>query len=169
MDRRGSVVVGALLNWRVKSEVDGSINEDRIPCSTRMWQARRGKKWTNPLVLPAAGLEAIERGNCHYYIESSILYYWTLQGYITRRPCPRVLPRGHTTQRARWKIFKLSLTVTFWQGYSWDIPRIVQHHLQVAQPEVILGNFELWYWTQCYPIRNRILNSLLLNITCNIE
>ena len=31
---------------------------------------------------------------------------------ITRRPCPRVRPRGHTTQRARGEIFKLLLRQT---------------------------------------------------------
>ena len=44
VDRRGSVVVGALLNGRVKSEVDGSVNKDRVPSFTRTWRAERAKK-----------------------------------------------------------------------------------------------------------------------------
>ena len=72
--------------------------------------SRASKTRTNPLVLPSAGLAAMQRGNGHCYIESSFLYSRTSRGYITRRPCPRVLPRGHTTQRARWEIFKLSLS-----------------------------------------------------------
>ena len=31
-------------------------------------------------------------------------------GIISRRPCPRVLPRSHATQQARWKIFQLFLS-----------------------------------------------------------
>ena len=38
-----------------------------------------------------------------------ILESRTRRGYITRRLCPRVRPRGHTTQRASGEIFKLSL------------------------------------------------------------
>ena len=50
-------------------------------------------------------------------IVSSFLYSRTRgrRGYILllnpgRLPCPRVLPKGHTTQRARGEIFKLSLS-----------------------------------------------------------
>ena len=42
-------------------------------------------------------------------MESSFFSFRTRRGYINRRPCPRVRPRGHTTQRARGEIFKLSL------------------------------------------------------------
>ena len=48
-----------------------------------------------------------------YYIESSFLSSRTRQGYVTRWPCPRVLPRGHTAQQARGGIFKLSLIGNF--------------------------------------------------------
>ena len=62
----------------------------------------------------------LQRGIGHCYIESCsgesaiatlnllFLYSRTRRGYINRRPCPRVRPRGHTTQRARGEIFKLS-------------------------------------------------------------
>ena len=62
-----------------------------------------------PLVLPAAGLAAMQRGNGHCNMESSFLYSRTRRGYINSRPCPRVLP---TTQRARGEIFKLSLAAS---------------------------------------------------------
>ena len=39
-------------------------------------------------------------------------------GIISRRPCPRVLPRRHATQRARSEIFKLSLPTG--QSNSWN-------------------------------------------------
>ena len=47
-------------------------------------------------------LAAMQRGNGHCYMESSLFSSRTRRGYINRRPCPRVRPRGHTTQRARW-------------------------------------------------------------------
>ena len=65
-------------------------------------------------VLPAAGLAAMQRGNRdgHCYMESSLFFSSrTCWGYINRRPCPRVRPRGHTTQRARGEIFKLSVAL----------------------------------------------------------
>ena len=59
--------------------------------------------------VPAAGLAAMQRGNGHCYMESSFFPSRTRRGYMNRRPCPRVRPRGHITQRARGEIFKLSL------------------------------------------------------------
>ena len=85
---------GLMSDVELKREVDGSVNEGRVPSSTKIWLAERAKNWTDPLVLPAAGLAAMQRGNGHYYIKSSSLYSRTSLGYITRRPCPRVLPRG---------------------------------------------------------------------------
>ena len=82
---------------------------------------KRAKKWTNPVVLPAACLAAMQRGNGHFYMESSFLILEPgprRRGYINRRPCPRVRPRGHTTQRARGEIFKLSLPTG--QSNSWN-------------------------------------------------
>ena len=50
----------------------------------------------------------MQRGNCHCFIESSLLYCGIRRGFY-----PGAVPSGpalgHTTQRARWEIFKLSL------------------------------------------------------------
>ena len=95
--------VELMLDVELKSKVDGSVNEDRIPasaskkmnkspCSARCWPSCH-----------AAGKRLLLHG-----IFSSVLS--NPPGYITRLPCPRVRPRGHTTQRARREIFKLSLS-----------------------------------------------------------
>ena len=39
---------------------------------------------SGPLVLPAAGLAAIQRGNCHYYFEFSLLYSGIRRGFYSR-------------------------------------------------------------------------------------
>ena len=76
----------AHLNQNMASRASEKMNKS--PCSSRCC------------------LAAVQRGNGHGY---RFLYSRTRRGYITRLPCPWVLPRGHTTQLARGEIFKLSL------------------------------------------------------------
>ena len=68
-----------------------------------------GHSDTNPLVLPAAGLAAILRRNGPCYMESSFLFFSNPPAVYQPPAVPSVRPRGHTTQRARGEIFKLSL------------------------------------------------------------
>ena len=51
---------------------------NKHPCSSRCWPSGH-----------AAGKRPLLHG----------IFFLTLRGYINRRPCPRVRPRGHTTQR----------------------------------------------------------------------
>ena len=71
---------------------------NKSPCSSRCMAAR-----------PFSGETAIASNlllHGIFFLFSSR----TRRGYmINSRPCPRVRPRGHTTQRARGEIFKLSL------------------------------------------------------------
>ena len=87
----------------LKSKVDGSVNEDRVPSSTRIWRSDRSKKRTNPLVLPAAGLAAMQWGNSYCYMESSLLYSRASLGSVfsspawavfSSQPNPPAVPSG---------------------------------------------------------------------------
>ena len=55
----------------------GSVDEDRIPSSTRIWRAERAKKRTIPLVLSAAaGRRSGERGHCLHIGRIVVLQLW---------------------------------------------------------------------------------------------
>ena len=76
--------------------MDRSKNEDRVPSSTRIWQAERAKKCTNSLVPPGAAWRPCSGEIVIAYIEGIVVYSSAARDYI-----PAAVPSG-ADQEARY-------------------------------------------------------------------
>ena len=80
-------------------------------------RAREKRTYPGPLFFPQrpSGPAAGTSPSLRLTVTSKVLLFILRPlGIISWRPCPRVRPRRHATQRARrrWEIFKLSLSAT---------------------------------------------------------
>ena len=109
------------------ASTESERENEQIPCSS---EAAAG---------PGLAAIMMQRGNGHYYIDSSFLYSRTRRGYITRRPCPRV-PSGHAGRYSSSVSESLRLSSSG-RASSWTLETVTRvDHGSLAQWQAVCSS-----------------------------